>query len=267
SVTWCLEVLSIEGPSVIVNGSVPLVVLDCDYDLASEQDKKGFVLKWYYNRQPFPVYQWIPPNEPQDLRLLKGRLDKQYAVSDDEYKKHRALAIRNPTTDLSGEYTCWISSFESEDFKRKSIIVYSPVTEMSLTWSRLASGIIMINCNAGGIFPEPEVSIIRSGATDPQTDAITSERLVLEGVNVQTVKFAETSFYNVSAQLQIFDHDLSEETMFECIITIPKTEYQVREQMLYYPGLPSMRSSVSSGESLLIYTPLLIAAAGFNQFF
>lgn len=59
-----LETVNIEGPRVVLNGSTPQLVLDCEYDI-TEYDKNSLVIKWYYNRQPFPVYQWIPNNDPQ----------------------------------------------------------------------------------------------------------------------------------------------------------------------------------------------------------
>lgn len=68
----------------------------------------------------------------QDLGILKGRLNLEYKVSEDQYSMHRALAILNPTTELTGEYTCWVSSFESEAFKRKTLIVYGKCWKMSL---------------------------------------------------------------------------------------------------------------------------------------
>ena len=58
------EVSSIEGPSVVVNGSMSQLVLDCKYDL-TDYDKTGLVIKWYFQRKPYPVYQWIPTNKPQ----------------------------------------------------------------------------------------------------------------------------------------------------------------------------------------------------------
>ena len=59
-----LAIRAIDGPDVAINGSSSMVVLDCDYDI-NDWDKSGLVVKWFYNDHPFPVYQWIPNNEPQ----------------------------------------------------------------------------------------------------------------------------------------------------------------------------------------------------------
>ncbi|CAL4141144.1 unnamed protein product [Meganyctiphanes norvegica] len=231
---WSLEVLGISGPGVILNGSMPLVVLDCDYEVAAN-DRSSLVVKWFHNRAPYPVYQWIPHSHPQDLGFLKGRVQLDYVVDDLWYKKHRALAIRNPTTDDTGEYTCWISTFESEAFKRKTLIIYSPVTDLSIRWSRPRVGRLLVKCNAGGVYPEPEVLIIKTGAAPGHS---TLRRQVLDGVSKQTVKFAEQGFFNVSAQVEMHESELSGENVFECVLSIPGTEYRVAEHITYYAGSP-----------------------------
>jgi len=42
----------------------------------------------------------------------------------DRWRKHRALKILKPTTELSGSYRCKVSSFVDEDFMQKTMIVY-----------------------------------------------------------------------------------------------------------------------------------------------
>lgn len=221
-----LEILDIEGPSVVVNGSTSQIVLDCDYDI-TEYDKSGLVVKWYFNRQPFPVYQWIPSKDPQDLGILKGRLNLNYEVSEDQFSKHRALAIVNPTTDLTGEYTCLISSFESEAFKRKSLIVYAPAEDLSMTYSKPSEDSVIITCRAGGIFPAPNIAISRSSS---------SSKEFIESAKVESQLHPEYGYYNISIEIEVSDYELDSETMFECVLTIPGTEYRVQEKILYFPG-------------------------------
>jgi hypothetical protein len=42
----------------------------------------------------------------------------------DKWRKHRALKILRPTTELSGSYRCKVSSFVDEDFMQKTMIIY-----------------------------------------------------------------------------------------------------------------------------------------------
>ncbi|XP_076058555.1 uncharacterized protein LOC143035573 [Oratosquilla oratoria] len=232
-----VEVLGITGPSVVVNGSTPLLVLDCEYNL-TESDKEGLVVKWYYNRQPFPIYQWIPNNAPQDLGILKGRLLLDYAASDDVYNKHRALAIRNPTTELTGEYTCWLSSFASEDFRRKKLIVYAPARNITMTYVKSPQDSVIVSCRANGVSPKPEIAIFRSDVITP--------RVQLEGANVKTHQSDDSSF-SVIIDMEIFDEDLhQDENMFECVLSIPDTDYEEHRMIIYSPGPPTTTSTTTT---------------------
>lgn len=56
--------------------------------------------------------------------MLKGRLDLSYRASDHNATMHRALYIKQPTTDLSGDYKCLVSTFWGEDFMNKKMVVF-----------------------------------------------------------------------------------------------------------------------------------------------
>ncbi|XP_050713865.1 uncharacterized protein LOC126996955, partial [Eriocheir sinensis] len=224
-----LEVNAIEGPSVVVNGSTTQLVLDCNYQL-TDYDKTSLVVKWYFKRKPYPVYQWIPNNEPQDLGILKGRLNLKYEVSSDEYSKHRALAILNPTTELTGEYTCWISSFENEDFKRKKLTVYAPPSDMTLTYSKPRDDLVVITCKAGGVFPMPNMALFRSSSS--------ARKNAIKDAKLERQHFPEHGYYNISLEVEAFDSDLDRETLFDCVLDIPGTDFEMHEELLYFKDGP-----------------------------
>ena len=96
---------SLQVPPVIRNGSVDHVVLDCPYSL-QPGERDGIVLKWYLNSNTVPIYQWIPPSHPQGLGSMRHKIDLDYEISADPYKRHRALYISQPSLEMSGEYTC-----------------------------------------------------------------------------------------------------------------------------------------------------------------
>ena len=53
-------------PNVSVEkGTTKDVVLDCPYDVTSDEDASGLAVKWYFENDTSPVYQWIPGNQPQ----------------------------------------------------------------------------------------------------------------------------------------------------------------------------------------------------------
>lgn len=101
------------------------VILDCDYSLEDSMDHSGLVVKWFFNDQLDPVYQWIPGSKrPQSLGILKNKLNLDYKASSDEKKMHRALQILKPGVELSGEYTCVVSTFTHEDKQTKKMVVF-----------------------------------------------------------------------------------------------------------------------------------------------
>lgn len=55
--------------------------------------------------------------------ILKGRLNLNYSASRDINSVHRALHIIQPGPDLSGNYTCTVSTLNGEDSKTKGMLV------------------------------------------------------------------------------------------------------------------------------------------------
>lgn len=123
-----IQITDLRVPSAVRNNSGSAALLDCEYTLKpaeiAGEGFSGLVVKWYFNNGPSPVYQWIPGQKPQDLGILKGRLDLSHRASDHVATMHRALYIPNPTTDLSGEYKCLVSTFNDEDFMTKKMVVF-----------------------------------------------------------------------------------------------------------------------------------------------
>lgn len=112
-------------PEVVRNGSESGALLDCLYTLDKQELSKnsGLVVKWFFNRSPNPVYQWIHNQKPQDAGILKGRLKLDYKASNNHSSMYRALKIIKPTIELSGEYKCLVSTYYEEDFMMKTMIV------------------------------------------------------------------------------------------------------------------------------------------------
>lgn len=117
-------------PLVIRNGTVSNATLDCDYALndddyaTTEKNPGALVVKWFFNNDPAPVYQWIHSKKPQGLGVLNGKLNLEHRISDDNATMYRALQIINPTTELSGEYKCTVSTFNDERSQTRKMIIY-----------------------------------------------------------------------------------------------------------------------------------------------
>ncbi|XP_017769013.1 PREDICTED: uncharacterized protein LOC108557119 [Nicrophorus vespilloides] len=154
-----VKINRLQVPEVIRHGAP--VVLDCDFTL--EATDSDLVVKWFFNKNKTLVYQWIPGSStrPQVSGILKGRLNLEYAASVDGNSVHRALHILKPGPDLSGDYTCSVSTFQSEDIRTKSMLVFVP--EKSLILRRVSADAedIRVECKAEGVFPKPDI-VLRS---------------------------------------------------------------------------------------------------------
>ncbi|KAK7083468.1 hypothetical protein SK128_027507, partial [Halocaridina rubra] len=143
---------------VIENGTVDAVVLDCPYNLG-EADEEGLVIYWLQENNPIPVYQWIQGGKPQATGVWGDRLDLGYKASEERFHIHRALRILNPTTELTGEYQCRISSFVDEKIILRKLIVYSR-PESVRTWAEEeGEDNLKVVCEVDGIYPEPELQL------------------------------------------------------------------------------------------------------------
>ena len=55
---------------------------------------------------------------------MRGKINLDYEISPDPYGRHRALYLYSPTTDMSGDYTCKISTLQNEVSLTKKMVVY-----------------------------------------------------------------------------------------------------------------------------------------------
>lgn len=124
SVLGSINITELDVPGSIELGTKDEIVLDCDFEFDS--DEESLEIKWFYNGDIEQVYQWIPDSKKHGfgMGLLKDRLDLSYIASNDSNTMYRALKIRNITQDLSGNYTCKISSYNNEVTETKQLIIY-----------------------------------------------------------------------------------------------------------------------------------------------
>lgn len=61
-------------------------------------------------------------------------------------------------------------------------------------------------------------------------------RDVIEGAKVESQFFPDHGYFNISIELEAFDYELDAENMFECVLTIPGTVFEMHEEILYFPG-------------------------------
>ncbi|KAL7648289.1 UNVERIFIED_CONTAM: hypothetical protein RMT77_000195 [Armadillidium vulgare] len=219
-----LQIISIDVPSVIQNGSRSSVVLDCEYRY-EQYEVPGLEVKWFWNQDPEPVYQWIPGKKPEAMGILKGRVDLRHRASKDRNSLHRAVEIMNPTTDLTGNYKCRVSSFHDEDFASKKMIVYAPAESMNMTFVKNKKKAVTFYCSAVGVFPQPTIKLFL--LEDDRSRSIKPYHLDVQKDNGGT--------YSIFLEAIVKDKNLPKEALMQCILHIPGTNYRIRRQVVYFP--------------------------------
>ena len=76
----------------------------------------------------------------------------------------------------------------------------------------------------------------------------------MEGIPAEVVH--RRGLYDVTLSRIIQDRSLRQETIFECVLTIPLTPYQITRSLIYYPGLYSAVPPLPSSPQLLIMSPI-----------
>ncbi|KAF5308149.1 hypothetical protein FQR65_LT06329 [Abscondita terminalis] len=225
-----VQINYIKVPPAVQNDSDHSAVLDCNYSL--RPDDTELVVKWYLNDAV--VYQWIPPQKPQALGIMKGKLNLSYVSSDDPKMAYRAMKIINPTTNIAGEYKCFVSTFADEDFTMKSMIVFVPESSLELLHSGYNRQKINFTCFATEVYPEPKLTIFKDKKDEPQS------RNYLQAVEWSTSRLS-TGRYSVTVVTSVLLTKISPGSLVHCELRIPGTGYVKRKSMLYYP--PNMDNS------------------------
>jgi len=234
-----VRITDLSVPAVVLNGSLPSVLLDCTYQLdqPTNSSAAGLVVKWYHNRSPQPVYQWIPGYSPQAFGPLRGRVNLGHVVSDDPLMRHRAVQLVQPRPELSGEYTCKVTTWRGVDVATKRMTVYAPVKSMSLSSSEPRAHQVTVTCGAEGMYPEPEVSLVVQGSR-------TSRERVR---GLQVTKALVEGAYSVRATKVLDDREIPAQCLIHCQLTLPHTGYSVTEKIPHIRGSASRSTTPMFG--------------------
>ena len=92
----------------------------------------------------------------QGLGAMRGKLNLDYKISDVPHMRHRALYLYNPAVDMTGEYTCKVSTLKNEVAMTKRMVVYGERSELRFV-SRGESGRKVIDPDLEQLNPAPEV--------------------------------------------------------------------------------------------------------------
>ena len=216
-----LEITDFTVPSVVEVGSEN-VVLDCNYNF-EPQEASELEVKWYFNEDPAPFLVWIagrPESRPQVIgSMFEGKIDVSYTVSENQHTRHRAILLHKPTIAMAGTYHCKVETLTTEATADANMLVYSPIMETQFTQKRLPGNKVNISCRISGVFPLP-VTKLTWGVFE----------LFEDGVLVNH----QEDNYEVIIHKVLEHEELPAETVFGCEVTLPGTEYYVREEAMYH---------------------------------
>ncbi|EAA09905.4 AGAP010555-PA [Anopheles gambiae str. PEST] len=134
------------------------LIMDCQYEIKAREC--GFVLKWYFNKKL--IYQWIPSRTPVGMNQFKNELQTNYSMSDSINYKYRALVIRNPKLNHSGEYMCSVQTYDSFDRRMARFQIVVPEKTLLLHYENdgESDNMLLIKCSVFMIYPEPNLLLM-----------------------------------------------------------------------------------------------------------
>ncbi|XP_076174141.1 uncharacterized protein LOC143150035 isoform X2 [Ptiloglossa arizonensis] len=213
--TRASKIDALDIPLVVRNSTGP-IDLSCVYYVRS--DENGLVIKWYHDTDQ--IYQWIPPMPPQDAGVING-----YAEYPEQNLKHpnlrSVIRLKTAIVKMSGEYTCTVSTFQENDFKRSRMIVYAPETDATIHVSSFNETHLNLTCVVDGAQPRPVL------------------KFYIEGIEVADYydRTEETKWYrkDLPVKRMAVVRNVFEPMLLDCEISIPRTDYKRRERIVYYP--------------------------------
>nr|XP_037279136.1 uncharacterized protein LOC119172208 [Rhipicephalus microplus] len=228
-----VQIVRLSVPTWVENGTEDSVLLDCEYAY-TERDDSQLVVKWFLNDDPKPIYQWIPELETRHVsQRLKGRLNTDFTVTANHFTKFRALNLLRPTTELSGRYSCHVTSHSSQDQKSQLMTVYARPKHFVFNYSRAAEeSATTFVCEATGAFPLPTLSLYQ---LDEGSSASLPRRHALAPTQRVTPRQDGSYVTRVSSQVPDEQFSRSGRHLFVCLLSIPGTDFKKQRLIEFYP--------------------------------
>ena len=162
------------------------------------------------------------PTMDETREMFRDKVDLSFTAGHTNHTKYRDLLLHKPTTSMSGTYTCKVSSLESEAVMEARMMVYSPATATEFRQKKVVvdnKKSVNISCSFEGLYPAPEVKLTWG-----------SFELIEDAVMISP----REGSYDVIIHKTLEHEELPAETVFGCEITIPGTEYFLREEAIYH---------------------------------
>ena len=120
---------------------------------------------------------------------------------------------------MAGTYHCKADTLTSEVVAEANMLVYCPIQETQFSQKRLPGSRVNVSCKVTGVFPLPTAKLTW-GAFELFED--------------HTEVTHHDDSYEVIIHKVLEHEELPAETVFGCEVSIPGTEYYVREEAIYH---------------------------------
>lgn len=241
-----IEITKLTVPRVVESGLEGPFDLDCQYR-CNESDSK-LVVKWFFNGEPQPFYQWI-------AEMQKPVVAERYEQSLDMDRSHAPggadacnthtwqLRLVRPTIDMSGKYRCEVLTLDDQDSAEASMMVFAPPSTFHFNYTKSSSDRATLLCEVDGAFPMPHLKMYRL--------LVDSEDDQAELVNVQLTTERKEGYYRAVMTSEVMDNALpqDEATVFLCSYSFKEIKYQRLKRLTYMPGSPPETDEDGSNSS------------------
>ncbi|EEC13873.1 conserved hypothetical protein [Ixodes scapularis] len=239
-----IEITKLTVPRVVESGLEGPFDLDCQYR-CNESDSK-LVVKWFFNGEPQPFYQWI-------AEMQKPVVAERYEQSLDMDRSHAPggadacnthtwqLRLVKPTIDMSGKYRCEVLTLDDQDSAEASMMVFAPPSTFHFNYTKSSSDRATLLCEVDGAFPMPHLKMYRL--------LVDSEDDQAELVNVQLTTERKEGYYRAVMTSEVMDNALpqDEATVFLCSYSFKEIKYQRLKRLTYMPARLGPEEKQSGG--------------------
>ncbi|KAL3250226.1 hypothetical protein MRX96_055585 [Rhipicephalus microplus] len=246
-VVGAIEITKLTVPRVVESGRQGPFELDCQYR-CNESDSK-LVVKWFFNGESQPFYQWIAELEDPvvtDRYVDVIDMDRSHAAGGAEACNIHTWHLRlvKPTIDMSGKYRCEVLTLANQDSAEASMMVFAPPSTFHFNYTKSSSERATLLCEVDGAFPMPHLKMYR---LLPDTDDDKAEL-----VNVQLTTERKDGLYRAAMTSEVLDASLpqDEDTVFLCSYTFKEIKYHRFQRLVYTPGRPIRAAGSHSARSM-----------------
>lgn len=230
-----IEITKLTVPRVVESGREGSFELDCQYR-CNESDSK-LVVKWFFNSESEPFYQWIAEMEEP---VVGGRYEQKLGLSRSRGSANAdscntntwSMRLTNPTIEMSGKYRCEVLTLANQDSAEASMMVFAPPSNVYFNYTKTSSDRATLRCEVDGAFPMPHLKLYRI-LRDAEDDKA-------ELVNVQLTTARRDGFYRALMTSEVLDNNLpqDEESTFDCTYSFKEIKFERSKRLIYVPGSP-----------------------------